>query len=67
MTSLSMNPSFYTFTLERILVHITLLSMEHLSQDRTVKDLGVHISSSIKSSTHCEVIASSDYKTLGLI
>jgi len=32
-----------------------------------VKDLGVYISSSIKSSTHCKIIASNAYKILGLI
>ena len=32
-----------------------------------VKDLGVHISSFLKSSTHCEFIASNAYKSLGLI
>jgi len=31
------------------------------------EDLGVHISSSIKSSTHCEIIASNAYKMLVLI
>ena len=32
-----------------------------------VKDLGVHMSSSLKSLTHCGVISSSAYKSLGLI
>ena len=32
-----------------------------------VKDLGVHVSSSLKSTTHCEAIVSNAYKILGLI
>jgi len=38
-----------------------------ITRSNCVKDLGVHISSSIKSSTHCEIIASNAYKMLGLI
>ena len=64
-----MNLSFFTSTLERILARIIspLMHGIPITRSNCVKDLGVHISSPIKSSTHCEIIASNAYKTLGLI
>ena len=64
MTCFSMNLNFSIFALERTLVYI---NGTPIVRSNCVKDLGVHISSSGKSSTHCEIILSNACKNLGLI
>jgi len=61
-----MNPSFFMFILEMSLVHTLSLLRMPIVKSNCVKDPGVHLSSSLKSLTHCSFTATCILRITGI-